>query len=66
MQGFGAVAVLNLAVMTNNVGGVCLYLLVNNPILTYIFQRSKQVIASSLVFMYVFVAHKSPYLTFCY
>ncbi|KAF7301406.1 MFS general substrate transporter [Mycena indigotica] len=34
MQGFGAVAVLNLAVMSNNIGG-----------------RSKQVIASSLVFI---------------
>lgn len=36
MQGFGAVAVLNLALMSGNVAG-----------------RSKQVVASSLVFMYV-------------
>jgi hypothetical protein len=36
MQGFGAVAALNLAIMSNNIAG-----------------RTKQVIASSLVFMYV-------------
>lgn len=31
-QGFGAVAVLNLAVMSGNVGGVCLILLYQFPL----------------------------------
>ncbi|KAJ7937200.1 major facilitator superfamily domain-containing protein [Mycena leptocephala] len=50
MQGFGAVAVLNLAVMSNNVAGVRVVSQQLSLELTP-FQRTKQVIASSLVFI---------------
>ncbi|KNZ73848.1 hypothetical protein J132_09489 [Termitomyces sp. J132] len=51
-QGFGAVAVLNLAIMSNNVAGVRIQIFESNTF-TYgrRLQRTKQVIASSLVFI---------------
>jgi hypothetical protein len=51
MQGFGAVAVLNLAVMSGNVAGVRKRIFQSKLFLTHFEQRTKQVIASSFVFM---------------
>lgn len=53
-QVFGAVAVLNLSVMSGNVAGVCRFVIIAATLVLNVYrQRTKQVVASSLVFMCV-------------